>query len=233
MPGTTGAAQMRSLFSTIGAAPMSKPGDFFVGILDFFAILVPGAIATAILQPRFGHLVFGQLIAHPPSEAGQWVAFLVFAYFIGHLIFQLGTYIDRLYNLIRERLNPYGNESAYRCATRLRDELIEPEERIALNTFQWARAVLISSSPAAADDASRLEADSKFFRSLLVVSLLASAVFATGGHLVEAAVALLLVAPCFARYCERRLKSTTQAYIHVVALHRIGRLAKASAAGPA
>lgn len=209
---------------------MSKPGDFFVGILDFFAILVPGAIATAILQPRFGHLVLGPLIAQPPSAAGQWAAFLVFAYFIGHLIFLLGSYIDRLYNLMREHLNPYGNESAYQCATRLRDAMIAPHERAALNTFQWARAVLITISPAAADDVSRLEADSKFFRSLLVVSVLACAVFATGGHRVESVGALLLVAPCFARYYERRLKSTTQAYIHVVTLHRLGHLGKAGTA---
>ena len=204
---------------------MSKPGDFFVGVLDFFAILVPGAIATAILQPRFGHLVFGALIAHPPSEAGQWVAFLVFAYFIGHLIFLLGSYIDGFYNLIRERLSPYDNESAYQCATRLRDRIIHPAERAALNTFQWSRAVLIATCPAAADDVSRLEADSKFFRSLLVVSVLACAVFASGGHAVEAGIALLLVVPCFARYYERRLKSTTQAYMHVLTLHRLGRLA--------
>jgi hypothetical protein len=205
---------------------MSKPGDFFVGILDFFAILVPGAIATAILQPRFGHLVLGPLIAQPSSDAGLWVAFLVFAYFIGHLIFLLGSYIDGLYNQLRQRLSPYDNESAYQCATRLRDTLIDDAERGALNTFQWSRAVLMASCPAAADDVSRLEADSKFFRSLLVVSALAAAVFASGGHGVEATVALVLMLPCFARYYERRLKSTTQAYIHVVALHRIGRLVK-------
>lgn len=204
---------------------MSKPGDFFVGVLDFFAILVPGAIATAILQPRVGHLVFGPLVAHPPGEAGRWVAFLVFAYFIGHLIFLLGSYVDGLYNMIRERLNPYDNESAYQCATRLRNQLTEPAERNALNTFQWSRAVLIATCPAAADDVSRLEADSKFFRSLLVVSVLACVVFATGGHGVEAGAALLLVLPCFARYYERRLKSTTQAYLHVLTLHSLGRLA--------
>lgn len=205
---------------------MSKPGDFFVGILDFFAILVPGAIAAAILLPAFGHLVLGPLVASPASDAGQWAAFLVFAYFIGHLIFLLGSYIDPLYNLLRERLSPYGNESAYQCATRLRNALIDPAERSALNTFQWSRAVLISTSPAAADDVSRLEADSKFFRSLLVVNALASIVFAHGGHPIAAALALALVVPCFARYYERRLKSTTQAYIHVVTLHRIGRLAQ-------
>jgi hypothetical protein len=207
---------------------MSKPGDFFVGILDFFAILVPGAIATAILQPRFGHLVIGPLVAPPISEAGLWVAFLVFAYFIGHLIFLLGSYVDGLYNLLRQRLNPYDNESAYQCATRLRDALIDADEHGALNTFQWSRAVLMAACPAAADDVHRLEADSKFFRSLLIVSALASAVFASGGHTVEATAALVLMLPCFARYYERRLKSTTQAYIHVVALHRIGRLVKAA-----
>jgi hypothetical protein len=87
---------------------------------------------------------------------------------------------------------------------------------------------LMAACPAAADDVHRLEADSKFFRSLLIVSALASAVFASGGHTVEATAALVLMLPCFARYYERRLKSTTQAYIHVVALHRIGRLVKAA-----
>lgn len=208
---------------------MAKPGDFFVGVLDFFAILVPGAIATAILQPRFGHLVFGPLVAPPPGGAGQWVAFLVFAYFIGHLVFLIGSYVDGIYNLIRERLSPYNNESAYQCATRLRDQIVDPAERVALNTFQWSRAVLIATCPAAADDVSRLEADSKFFRSLMVVSVLAGVVFASGGHGREAGVAMLLVLPCFARYYERRLKSTTQAYLHIVTLYRLGRLATPAA----
>lgn len=30
---------------------MSKPSEFYVGILDFVAILLPGAIATEILMP--------------------------------------------------------------------------------------------------------------------------------------------------------------------------------------
>ena len=31
---------------------MPKPSEFFIGILDFFAILLPGVILTAILAPR-------------------------------------------------------------------------------------------------------------------------------------------------------------------------------------
>src|SRR5882762_9507066 len=100
---------------------MSKPSDFYVGVLDFFAILLPGAIATAILAPRIGHLVLGPLIAVPVGEPAKWAAFLVCSYFLGHLIFLLGSFVDRSYNTLRERRNPYGNESAYQCATRIRD----------------------------------------------------------------------------------------------------------------
>ena len=202
-----------------------KPSEFYVGILDFFAILLPGAIATAILSPRIGHLVMGPLVASPTTEVGGWAAFLAVSYFLGHLIFLVGSLIDRPYNFLRERLNPYANESAYQCATRIRDSIIDAEEKKALNTFQWARAVLIAKSPAAAEDVHRLEADSKFFRSLLVVSAFASIALFVGGMLTEGWVALALVPPCFMRYYERRLKSTTQAYIHITTMHRLGMLA--------
>jgi hypothetical protein len=206
---------------------MSKPSEFYVGVLDLFAVLLPGAIATAILEPRFGDLVLGGVIAAPQGEAAKWAIFLAFSYFIGHLIFLAGSYVDVLYNAIRERLNPYGNESAYQCAMRIRDSLIDKTEQKALNTFQWARSVLIAKCPAAAEDVHRLEADSKFFRSLLVVSLLAAIVFFTDRNTIQGIVALVLVVPCFARYYERRLKSTTQAYVHLVTLHRLGALAAA------
>lgn len=201
---------------------MSKPSEFFVGVLDFFAIVLPGAIATAILEPRFGKIFFGNIIGTPQSEAGKWAAFLAISYFLGHLIFLVGSYIDVLYNIFRERLNPYNNESAYQCASRIRNQLIDESEQKALNTFQWSRSVLLAKCPAAADDVHRLEADSKFFRSLLVVTIIASIVFFTGGKTVEGFLALGLVVPCFARYYERRLKSTTQAYIHIVTLYRLG-----------
>ena len=61
-------------------------------------------------------------------------------------------------------------------------------------------------------------------RSLLVVCALASIAFLSSGRMVESAIAMALILPCFARYYERRLKGTTQAYIHVITLHRLGGL---------
>lgn len=203
---------------------MSKPSEFYVGILDFFAILLPGAIATAILQPVFTDAFPARLIQVPEGEFGKWAVFIAVAYFLGHLVFLSGSYVDHLYSFLRERRNPYGNESAYQCATRIRDSLIDDSERKALNTFQWSRSVLIAACPMAADDVHRLEADSKFFRSLLIVCTLSGAVFLASGKTGLGLMAFALVVPCFARYYERRLKSTTQAYIHVVSLYRMGKL---------
>jgi len=207
---------------------MANPSEFYVGVVDLFAILLPGAITTAILEPRLGEQIFGRLVSAPSGEAAKWAAFLAVSYFLGHLIFLVGSYIDRFYNVVRERLNPYGNESAYRCATRLRNTLTGEAEQLALNTFQWSQSVLLTSCPKAAEDVHRLEADSKFFRSLLVVSLIAAVTFFMERKHIAALVAVLLVIPCFARYYERRLKSTTQAYIHVLTLAGLGRLAKPS-----
>ncbi len=201
-----------------------KPSEFFVGVIDFFAILLPGAIATAILAPHLGPLIFGTLLTSPTTEAGGWATFLTSAYFLGHLIFLMGSYIDPIYNVLRRRLNPYDNESAFQGASRIRNALVEPDEVPALNTFQWSRSVLIAISPAAAEDVHRLEADSKFFRSILVVCVLSAIVFAKSGNTNAGLYALALVVPCFFRYYERRLKGTTQAYIHIITLHRLGKL---------
>ena len=201
-----------------------KPSEFYIGILNLFAILLPGAIAVAILSPHLEAAIVGPLISPLVTETSKTATFVIASYFAGHLIFLLGSYIDTFYNTLRSRLNPYGNESAFQCARRVRDDLVEETEREALNTFQWSRAVLIATCPDAAEDVHRLEADSKFFRSLLIVCVIAAITFFVGGRSLSGIVALALMAPCFARYYERRLKSTTQAYIHLLTLNRLGKI---------
>lgn len=206
---------------------MAKPGDFHVGVLDIFAILLPGAIATKLLEPVLAPLVFHGFIQAPDGEAQRWGAFLVSSYFLGHLIFMLGAYIDGPYDRLRKRFGSPADNRAFDAASRIRERILDDGEQAAVNTFQWSRSVLIAVAPLAASDVHRIEADSKFFRSMLVVCLIAAIEFACLGQPAQAAIALALMAPCFARYFERRLKATRQAYHHVVALYRLGRLAAA------
>jgi hypothetical protein len=43
-----------------------KPNDFFVGIIDFFAILLPGACGVAILEPLFANHFLDEIISLKP-----------------------------------------------------------------------------------------------------------------------------------------------------------------------
>jgi len=209
-----------------------KPSDFYVGVISFFSILVPGAVATALLEPLLRDAVLGPVISDPESEAGKWAVFLVTSYFLGHLIFLGGAFIDPLYDRIRKKRNPYTNESAYQCATNIQHELLMNAENQAVSTFQWSRAILTAEFPAAAGHVHELEADSKFFRSLLIVLGLGGIVLLLRDRWVEGIVAILLLGACFGRYYERRLKSTTQAYIYIITLHRLGKLSHPSAGSP-
>ena len=207
---------------------MPKPNELFVGVLEFFAVLLPGAALTAILLPSLSRYILGPLVTAPTSELGIAASFLAASYFLGHFAFLIGAYIDPLYDRLRKKLNSYGNVSAYHAATLIRNEFLAEHEQKSINTFQWCRSVLTIVCPAAAEDIHRVEADSKFFRSVIVVCVIAAFVFALRDKYLEAVVTLGLLAPCFARYYERRLKSTTQAYIHIVSLNRLGKLKPAS-----
>ena len=211
---------------------MAKPTDFYVGMVAFFAILLPGAVGTLLLMPLLEQAVIGPILALPPDPAARWGAFLIGAYFLGHLMFLIGSYIDPLYGRLRERWHPYGEDSPYQCATRIKAGLLKPTEHRGVNTFEWAQALLTTQWPAAATEVRGLEAESKFFRSVLVVFGLGAGTFCARQQYLAGLVCLVLLVPCFARYYERRLKSTTQAYVYVVTLYGIGKLSTSTLAGP-
>ena len=209
---------------------MSKPSEFHVGILGFLAVLLPGAIGVAVAAPVLKTKVLEAIMPMPEDDlAVRWALFLVTAYVLGHLLFLAGAYLDGLYNYVRKKRKEEGHEKAFNCATSIKEKFLGPDERSAANTFQWARALLTALFPQAAGDIHTLEAESKFFRSLFVVLAFATVLFLVQGKLWEALFCGVLIGPCFARYYDQRRKSTTRAYLYVITLHRLGKLAMGSA----
>lgn len=76
-----------------------KPGDVYVGVIDFFSSVIPGAIAAFMLMTS-GWIVRPQ--AWPRLEWGSptgWVVFLVAAYLLGQLLSALASVpLDYLYD---------------------------------------------------------------------------------------------------------------------------------------
>ena len=67
-----------------------KPTDFFVGIVDFFSILLPGALLTFLIITSLSeHTSQHPLLAKALEEfRGErkvgWVAFAIASYILGH-----------------------------------------------------------------------------------------------------------------------------------------------------
>ncbi len=200
---------------------MVKPGDFFVGIIDLFAVFLPGGMLTFVTYHEYKSF----FLDIAPLEGSQfWVAFLFSSYLLGHIIYMVGARLDTLYEYHREKRNPNPNESAFQCASDIKHKFLSSNEIEAVNTFQWSISILSAFYPETMVEINRLVADQKFFRSLVVIIPLISLVFFCNSHYLQAGVFFILIVPCYIRYYERRLKSTTRAYQYIITLQGLGKL---------
>jgi hypothetical protein len=70
-----------------------EPQKFFIGLMDFFSILLPDALLTYLLMGEVGPAVLGDRYAKLDG-AEVWAAFLFASYLFGHLVFLLGAWLD-------------------------------------------------------------------------------------------------------------------------------------------
>lgn len=78
------------------------PQKFFIGLMDFFSILLPGALLTYLLMGEVGPVVLGDRYSKL-AGAEAWAAFLFASYLFGHLVFLLGAWLAEFY----DRARPY------------------------------------------------------------------------------------------------------------------------------
>src|SRR5690348_766943 len=80
---------------------MFEPQKFFIGVMDFFSILLPGAILTWLMKEPLVELLGGEGASAELTGAEQWVAFGVVSYLAGHLLFLIGSWLDVVYDVLR------------------------------------------------------------------------------------------------------------------------------------
>jgi hypothetical protein len=196
-----------------------KPADFFLGVMEFFAILMPGVLLTFLLL-SWRTPLFGDLLPPLPGTAGKWIAFLVVSYVLGHLLHHVGGVLDtaiydKLYvNMWKRKC---GEERLLTRAKELKKQALGNDNQM-VNTFSWAAAYVRTHNGAAGNELERGGADSKFFRSLSLVSLVALAAFALEFSLLATVGALLLLAFSLWRFCILRWKNTQLTYQYFIML---------------
>jgi hypothetical protein len=97
--------------------------------------------------------------------------------------------------------------------------------------LKWAKAYIQIQSPDSRAEIDRLEADSKFFRSLVIVMVVFTVHFMVREHAPGAGgIALLMAGLSFVRYCEQRWKMTELSYGTAVILNAVKTATTASQA---
>lgn len=229
---------------------MVEPQKFFIGVVDLFSVLLPGALIA------FAAFVLGDSWAPKElrdswQQAGVagWLIFFFASYLLGHFFYLLGALLDDwLYRPLADagtvgsiqrlakgkwRRPPFlrklakillGKPDDRALAEALRIKalaLAPPADHDAVNAFQWCKARLSKEHPAGLAAVERLEADSKFFRSLVVALIALAGLLAwlKGNEavgLVAACIVLLVLA--LWRYTSLRRKAINHGYFLVISL---------------
>ena len=197
-----------------------KPADFLIGVLDFFAVLLPGSMATWLVtryvppDELSRYLSFG---TGQPDSVSLWVAFLLSSYTLGHFVFMVGSYLDPSYDRWRRLTKPTSSDATYTAANELRKNSLAEGP---FTTLKWAKSYVQIHAPEARVEIDRFDANSKFFRSLVVIWLVVAAHF----FLHERApgmgvVSLVMGAMSYQRFVDQRWKMTELSYATAVILH--------------
>src|SRR5690348_3190933 len=134
-----------------------KPADVYVGVVELFSVLLPGGLLLAALVQALGPAAGGLVSPLLDTNEAQWVAFVFAAYALGAFVFPVASTLDSwFYNPYRQRRWPKETDFAYNRATELRKQFFGPENANVvdwpMNTFAWAKTLLMFRAPGAFAD---------------------------------------------------------------------------------
>ena len=225
-----------------------EPQKFFIGLVDFFSVLMPGAMLAYAIKDWAAATLFGFNTHFPLNGTEAAVIFLFASYLLGHMLFLVGAILDEtVYEPLRaltelgqmkrltkgDDLRPHwlrwiastsflfgrNADNAAMQAQQLKARALHKlRAEDAINAFQWCKARLAKDHSEGLLAVQRFEADSKFFRSFFVVLATLAAVYALRRQGLAASLCLAAMAPVLWSYIDQRFKATQQAYRYVITL---------------
>lgn len=190
--------------------------NFKTYILDILSVLLPGVFLMGILAQFEG--VKTRFITLFPVNDTEWinaVVYIGFAYTIGHFVFFIGSLLDEnVYQKIEKII--WKDQQLLNYAIQLKEEKTGIISDKVLNAFKWSCAYLMANQPLMHADVIRSIAESKFFRSLSVVLMIACGVFFAKQDLVLVITSLVLTGFSMIRYVTQRHKAMGVAFQYVI-----------------
>lgn len=198
-----------------------NPNTFYIGIIDLFAILLPGAIVVLALNYYSQSYVEGFLQTNSNSSFYKSFLLLFGSYLFGHIVSQLSAYFDAVYDWNRKRT--IGKDKRLKKVKEIRVHQYgnNKEDMQLVNTFDWSVYKLQLEFPTAIEEIERYTADSKFFRGLFLIMAIMMIVLLIQGQPLPALNCLFLATFSCMRYFRKRDKAISTAYKHVIFIEEL------------
>ena len=188
-------------------------------LLDILSVLLPGALLLAVFtRYNLFNNIFKSIF---PETKIEWLTVLIYtgtAYILGHFVFFIGSFLDDwIFENVKRVFWNDNNLTAYTLL--LKKEKTGIEDRSVLNAFEWSCAWLLAYQPGMYSVVERYIAESKFFRSLIVVLSITLVVFLVENDFLISSILLLLIIFSLIRYLSQRQKSIETAYQFVITVN--------------
>lgn len=212
LPAETGQAMGEGGFSF-------KPGDFYVGLVDFFGVMLPGALLTLLgFDASDAYLFNGRFMPVLHGELAVGAAFLGASFLLGKAADALGSVMfDWLTDRTYRSWKADAHKSLIAKAAAVRQRHLGEEHRDMVSEFRWARVAVRETSPSGALAVERLEASSKLLRGLTIFLLIAAGKFFWLGSPIAGLITLLLAPLALWRCAVERWQRDKTALEHYVA----------------
>lgn len=147
-----------------------KPGDFFFGLFEFLAYIVPGMILFATLPEvlRWKAPGFFLILNNSQVTAVGWVVFILVSYIFGHFIHHISALI----------LNPVYNATYYKKKKSKHHAFIIRTEHLIreampnrMDLLSSAEAYISCKQPSLLSELEKRAANSKLFRALSILCI--------------------------------------------------------------
>lgn len=188
-----------------------------LGILDLLTILVPGGFLLIFIRPFLQGYI--EIIARSfPTLSSKdpvlYAGFIAIAYILGCFIYFIASYLD---SWVYENVSKvfWYNPALTAYIIDLKTAQTGIPDRKVINAFKWSCGWLLKHHPPMYDEVERVMAESKFFRSMVLVSVIAGFIMIGSQPLLTIPLFILALFS-LVRYLTQRKKSINMAYEYII-----------------
>ena len=195
-----------------------KPQEYFLNFSSLVSRVIPGSVLIyALIISGYSQ----KFMYTSPFKAGSveaWAVFLVASYFMGHFVQLLSSVLNFTYDNWYQGWKRRKGDPLHDSAKQLKNRILGkyPALKNTKGTFPYARNYVAAVDKDMDSKLDEIKAESEFFRSLVVIFLIAALLFIGNQTWLIIVACLAMAVVSFGRYLDLRWKNTIRTYLFFI-----------------